>query len=286
MINKDLETQIRLLEDPDKQIYSLIYNNIIGQGEGAIPLLEQAWSNSLVPLVHQRIENMIHEISFNQTLSDFEDWVQLGRKDWFHVYYLLSKFYYQDIAEESLLDIFSKIRNDIWLEINDNLTAFEKIQIVNYILFKKYKFINTSNPQSKSSFFLSELLDNKKGNDLSLSILYLLICNSLELPVYGVDLPGNSILVYLDSNPIGKGVGVDEEALFYINPFNNGTVFGKHEIEIYIEKNKLESSNKFFNAIGNQLILEKYLKELIKSLKQDGEGERVAELEKIMKILS
>ncbi len=284
MINKVFEAQIKLLEDPDKQIYSMIHSSIIERGEQAIPVLEQAWDNSRHPLVHSRIEDLIHEINFNQISNAVKIWADSSEKDWFTILFLLSKLFFQNIEKEKLFELFSKIKNDIWLEINDNLTAFEKIQIVNHILYKKYNFLSSKTAtKSASTYFLSELLSNKKGNDLSLGLFYLMICESLGMPVYGINLPGNFVLAYLGSDFLE--INSKEEVLFYINPINKGTVFGMHEIDIYIEKNKLEVSDIYYHANSKKQVLEYYLNELVSTIEGEGKREKLDELGEIIKIL-
>jgi len=284
MIDKELEAQIQLLEDSDTQIFSIIREQLVSKGEQVIPVLENAWGNSSYPLVNQRIENIIHEINFNQILKDLEHWVQEGKQDWFTILYLLSKFYYQNIDKIQLHQEIQKIRNDIWLEINDNLTALEKIQVFNRIFYKKYQFSqNTSHRNSKNSFFLSELIDTKKGNDLSLGLLYLLLSESLEFPIYGIDLPNNFILAYLNTEHTEDFNS--NSVLFYINPINEGIVFGVKEIDIYIEKNKLDSTESYYTPTSNSTILLRYINELSKILEQESDSNKVAELEKIRQIV-
>ncbi len=287
MISKEFEAQVKLLEDPDKQIYSIIHSRIIEKGEQAIPVLEQAWDNSVHPLVHSRIEDLIHEINFNQILNSVQSWINEGKKDWFMILFLLSKLYFQNIEKDNLFKLFSEIRNDIWLEINNNLTAYEKIQIVNHILYKKYNFSNSkTTSKSSTSFFLSELLSNKKGNDLSLGLFYLMLCESLEMPVYGICLPGNFVLAYLGNDSLDFNSDLKDEVLFYINPINQGTVFGMHEIDVYIEKNKLEVNDDYYQPNSTLSVLQYYLNNLMLSLERDGQNEKIEELSKIIKILN
>ncbi len=56
------------------------------------------------------------------------------------------------------------------------------------------------------------VLENKRGNPLTLCVIYLLIATKLDLPVYGVNLPNLFILTY--KHPV-----VDQ---FYINVYNKG----------------------------------------------------------------
>lgn len=287
MISKEFEAQIQLLEDPDKQIFEIVREQIVNKGLEVVPFLEQAWGMALVPLVHKRIEDIIHEINFNQIVYGVKKWVLEGRKDWFSILYLLSKSYFQDIKKEQLQIEIKKIRNDIWLEINDNLTALEKIKIVNYILYEKYGFTkSTTHKNSKTNYFISELITIKKGNDLSLGLLYLLLCESLNLPVYGIALPGNFILAYLNS-PLGNEEDYEfkNDVLFYINPLNAGAVFGMSEIDVYLEKNNLEMVEQYYAPASNNTILNYYIDAIISALNPVDDANRIEELGKIKQLI-
>ena len=287
MIDKEFAAQIQLLEDPDKQIFSMIREQIVKQGKEVVPILEQAWGSSTIPLVHKRIEDIIHEINFNQIVYGIKEWLLKGHKDWFSIMFLMSKFYFQNIKKEELKAEILKIRNDIWLELNDNLTALEKIKIINHIFYSKYKFAqNTKHKNSKNNFFISELLSTKRGNDLSLGLLYLMLCESLDLPVYGVALPGNFILTYLNS-PIDEEdyKAFKNDALFYINPLTGGAVFGMNEIDTYLEKNKIKATENYYNPANNLTILKQYIERLISVMNPSEEKGKIEELEQIKQLL-
>ena len=63
---------------------------------------------------------------------------------------------------------------------------------------------------------INAVLESKKGNPISMCVVYMLIAQKLKLPVYGVNLPSLFVLTYK------KG---DEQ--FYINAFNKGLNFFK-----------------------------------------------------------
>jgi len=286
MINKSIEAQIKLLEDPDKSIYTLIRNQLIERGVEIVPALEQEWSVSDFPLVQERIESIIHEIQFNQVVSQAELWVSKGRQNWFEILLIISRLYYQNLDEEKIKTEFIALRKEIWLEINDNLTAFEKIQMVNHVLFKKHHFTRQPiNSQDKSSYFLSELLLQKKGNDLSMGLFYQFLCQSLDMPVYAVNLPGNLILSYMNSNPELSDLQNPIDVIFYINPANGGTVFGMEEINKYLDKHKIKTSVEYFVPSPNNTLLKRYIDDLIAVLKHAHDNEKVLELEKIRQII-
>jgi regulator of sirC expression with transglutaminase-like and TPR domain len=68
-----------------------------------------------------------------------------------------------------------------------------------------------------------------------LGLLYGGIAQRLGLPVLPLNLPDNFALAYLNPEAIDSPIGEDS-ALFFINPANNGTFFGKSEIDEFLGK--------------------------------------------------
>ena len=56
-----------------------------------------------------------------------------------------------DLSFKEIDNQIDKIRKDIWLELNNNLTALEKVRIINYFMFDVLKFQkNTTSPSTNS----------------------------------------------------------------------------------------------------------------------------------------
>jgi regulator of sirC expression with transglutaminase-like and TPR domain len=87
------------------------------------------------------------------------------------------------------------IRLAAWLELNDELTSFEKIKVLNHVLFLIQDLKgSTDTYHEASSSFLGDVLRNKTGNPLSLSIIYMILAQRLSIPVYGINMPQHFML--------------------------------------------------------------------------------------------
>jgi len=286
MTTKHLVAHIRLLDDPDQKIYRLVKNSIISKGESVISELEEAKTNTQVGIVHYRIEDLIHEINFNRIFNEIENWAKTSDKSWFSILFLISKFYNPDIDEQSLERQLNLIKNDIWIELNDDLTALEKVKVFNKIFYGKYAFGKyKTEVQYLSSFFLSELLVTKKGNDLSLALLYLVLAELLDLPIQAVDLPMNMILAYQADEKILAIDEFDKQVLFYINPINKGVVFGTDIIDDFVKKNDLEQDFNYYNPTSKLNLVIRYLDEIIYAVKPSGNMQQVEELTKLKTLM-
>ena len=60
----EIKALIRLLDDDDPEVFESVNARILSYGAVVIPELEEAWDASLDPELHERIEELIHQIQF------------------------------------------------------------------------------------------------------------------------------------------------------------------------------------------------------------------------------
>ncbi len=281
--NKKLEALIRLIDEPDQKMYDQIKGEIFSYGLEAIPTLESTWENSFDNLIQKRSLDLIHEIQFENTYIELNNWAHFQFTDLLKGFILVSRYNYPDLDPETIIKKVSKIIQDVWLEINPDLTGLEKIRLINHIFFDVHGFRgNKKNFYSPDNFFINNLLDNKLGNPLSLGLLYLVVCQSLKIPVYGINLPKHFILAYVDSNLIKENEAIRKsDVLFYLNPFNKGAVFTKNEVDLYIEQMNLKKDNAYYTPSNHLVLINRLLEDLIFSYDKIGYKDKVVELQKL-----
>ena len=285
---KEIQALIHLLDDPDEMIYQQIREKIIGYGEELIPALEDVWENSTLGILFQnRIEQIIHEIQFKLCTDSLKDWKNSEEQDLLLGMLLISKYQYPDLNEDKVRKQIEKIKQDVWIELNPNLTALEKVKVINQTLFDLYGFSgNTTNYHAPQNSYINDVLDTKKGNPISLSILYMIIGQSLDVPLYGINLPKHFIVGYADDfflneEDIDKG-----HILFYINPFSKGGVFSHQEIDYFLKQLKLSHSEEFYLPCNNLTIIKRVLNNLIYSYEKLGYPDKINEIKQLMDIIS
>lgn len=277
-----IKALVSLIDDPDENIFQHVRDEIINVGSSAIPFLENSWENNQLGLLFQtRIEELIHKIQFNQVKDDLQQWILSSDKDLLKGALVLNKFQYPNLDEEKTLLKIQEIRKDIWLELNDHQTAYEKVRIFNKIFYNKYNFKgNSKDFHAPSNSLISDVLETKKGNPLSLSIIYSTIAQSLDMPVYGVNLPNHFILAYLDENGVNAHLGQENEfgVLFYINAFTKGGIFDDNEIKSFLKGIGKPELREYFEPCSNSAMLQRIITNLISAFQQVGNKEKVDEL--------
>ncbi len=284
---KELIALIRLLDEPSEKVYTQIKGKIFSYGPDAISALEDIWENSFDTLIQQRSLNLIHEIQFENTYIELNNWTHFQFDDLLNGFITVTKYNYPDLDKEKLMSQVGKIIQDVWLELNNNLTGLEKIKVINHILYDLHKFRNNKrNFYAAENFFLNNLLDSQMGNPLSLGILYLIICRSLRIPVYGVNLPKHFVLAYMDEFPISKSENQIDDVLFYLNPYNRGKVFTRNEVDLFIKQMKLEPEDSYYLPCDNRSIISRLIEDMIFAYQKIGYQDKVNELKRLLQAVS
>jgi regulator of sirC expression with transglutaminase-like and TPR domain len=285
--DKQLRAMIMLLEDPDEAIFSQIKQRLLSLGAPVIPALENIWESTFNPSLQRRIEDIIQVIQFSHVKEELRLWADTGGIDLLQGTLLIARYQYPDIDEDDIRRQIELIKKDIWLELNPNLTAFEKIRVVNHILFDVYNFTgNTANYHAPQNSYINNVLESKRGNPLLLSILYSCIAQGLNIPVFGVNLPEHFILAYLDEFTERKSLDDEEPILFYINPFSKGAIFSKREIDTFLKQLNLEPLRIFYESCPNTEIIKRQLRNLIASYDKLGYPDKVRDLTELLEILT
>jgi regulator of sirC expression with transglutaminase-like and TPR domain len=136
--------------------------------------------------------------------------------------------------------------------------------------------------------FFTDILSTKCGNPLSLGLLYSMLARSLEVPIYGVNLPGHFILCYLDYTPeLEDYLPPIEEAeiLFYINPFNQGSILTRDEIDAFLVNQELPQDERFYRPCSNLEIISRMMNNLIHSYIAMNRDDKVRELQALQSVL-
>lgn len=288
-MDKDkLQALISLLDDPDEEVFQTVEGELLKGQVEIVPELEKAWETSLDGSYQQRLEALIHQLQFRDVKSQLRDWI-LNSDDLLYGAYLVSKYQYPGLKYEDVNAQVTKIRMEVWLELNDHLTALEKVRMINHVMFNIHGFSrNTSNFLSAQNSLICDVLDTRKGNPITLSVIYSVVAQRLGLPVFGVNLPKNFILAYMDetSDLVRTDEGVDGAVLFYINPINKGTVLGKKEIEFFIRQQKLELKVSYFLPCNNREIIQRMLNNLVVAYESAGQKGKVSEIEELLMMFS
>jgi len=284
----EINALIQLLDDNDHEVFRHVHDKLKSFGPDVIPTLEQAWGAELNPTAHERIEEIIHEIQFESLIEEWSIWLSINENpDLLTGAFLVAKYHYPELRFEEIQKKIFKIRQSIWLELNQNQTPLEQIQIFNQVFYTHHGFKGAQSSSDFQDFCINHALESKKGSSLSIGIIYQVIAIELSLPVYGVNLVRHYVLAFCKKMifDFATEENLEREVMFYINPINKGSVFSRNEIKDYLEKMKVENSDIYFVPASNISVITELLKSLIEIYEQQNRGDRVRELTLLSKLM-
>lgn len=284
---KEFAALVALLEDPDYEVYQTISNKLVTEGLDLIPLLEQAWETSSSEILQQRVEDILHQIQFNNTRQNLQHWVETGCKDLLQGIVFISQYQYPDVEFEVIDNYIDKIKQKVWNELNESLTPLEKVKVLNHIVFGVCGFRgNAENFFAPQNHFINQLIETKKGGPVLISIFYSLIAQRLGLPIYPVSLPRNFLVAFKDryQNTI-KDDTINPTILFYVNPFNQGSVLGRKEIDQFLEQNSITSKPEYYYPCTNRTAISQLVSSLVISYQKVGQTSKMNDIKTFLDVL-
>lgn len=278
----EISALISLLDDTDEEVWAGVSQKLSEMDTDVIPFLEKAWETTLNTTIQEKLENIIQDIQFKKVCTDLRNWDLMGGENLLNGSAIIARMQYPDLKDESLYDLIQNIRNEVWINLNDNFTALEKVKILNHILYEVFKYSgNYSNYYAPQNYYINQVLETRKGNPVSLGIIYMTLAKLLDMPVFGINLPKNFILAYKDiyNNDPKSNI------LFYINPYNKGSVLGKREIDYFLNQQKIEPNEMYYYPCSNLDIIERLIHNLINSYESTGQTDKVSRFNKLLSIL-
>ncbi|MFN3840099.1 MAG: transglutaminase-like domain-containing protein [Cyclobacteriaceae bacterium] len=276
MTEKELKALVSLLDDNDDQVVAEVTDKIRSLGKEVIPYLEQEWENNFNPLVQRKIENLIHDLQYELLKYRITEWYESKDQDLLTGLWLIATYQYPDLELEKLKQELEQIYYETWLEFKPDLYTFDQVKVLNSVLFNKLKFgANSKNFHSPGNSMINVVLETRKGNPISLCVVYMLVAQKLKLPVYGVNLPNLFILTYKD-----------DKTQFYINAFNKGLIFSRQDIENYIHELHLVPQPSYFEPCSNLEIVRRVFRNLIMSFDKMGEHGKAEEVKELLLLIA
>lgn len=293
---KELDSLIYLLDDTDENIFRQVQDYILALGKEVVPALEETLHQDDNPLRLERLQVLIKHIRAGELVEELRSWKASEELNLLKGVLIINRLEYPDIDEKIIENHIEKIKLDAWLELNQNLTSFEKVKVLNYIIFDLHGYKgNTDEYHHYDNSFLSKVIETKKGNPISLAILYSLVAQRLNIPIYGVNLPQHFVLGYRsddewniierfndpsDLHPEDTG-----DVLFYINPFSEGLILSRDSLKSFLQQLKIDAKPEFLKFCSNTEILKRVIRNLLFSFETYKKEDKIDILKAMMAVL-
>ena len=144
-------------------------------------------------------------------------------------------------------------------------TQEEKLLILVNQLFEEMGFHgSTLDYHNRSNSYMNEVMDDREGLPITLSVLLIELANRLDLPVSGLGLPGHFMAIYREPHP--KDIPEKTQSKEFLIDTFGGKIVSREEAS-RIAGVKLE--DKDFEPVSNREIITRMLRNLIQSAERE-----------------
>lgn len=271
--NNQIQAILTLLADHDERTVDLVTRSLLDIGPDAIEPLRQAGERA-VPLARERLATVFEAIEQTRLERGFERWLEHDSPLEEGVF-LLAQFEYPQIDPPHYGALLDQMAGALRPRLRSNRTIQDTIHRVNTFLFQELGFRgNTQNYYDPDNSYFNRLLERRTGIPISLSALYLLLAERLNLPIVGVGLPGHFMVRY----------EAGETALF-LDAFNGGQILSREECVRFLINSGYEVQDSFLAAVSNREILLRMMRNLTYIYTQLRNDPRTRRLNRLVEIL-
>ncbi len=278
---------LQLIDDPDEEIFHTVSLELMHFGKSVIPSLEQLWETA-DEAVQERIEVLIHRVHFQDLQAEFLEWSRSPHPEMLRGALLVAKYGYPELNVAAVITQFDKMRRNIWLELNNYLSPLEQVAVFNSILYNYYKLHGVElTEREPKHFFINTVLESKQGNAYSIGVLYLALCELLDIPVAAVDVPRQFVFAYVDTLRSFMSTSEEDavqETKFYVDPLN-GLVYTQKDVDLYLRKINALDRDQYFKPLSTKRVIWKMLEELALCYRYRRDDAKADEVQQLMRII-
>lgn len=284
---REIQALLLLIDDPDDEVYDAVSNKLLLYGREVIPTLEQLWEVTPDEVVQERIEELIHRVYFQDLQQDFSEWSRAAQPELLRGAILVARFQFPQLNVPAVLNQFDQIRRNVWLELNSYLAPMEQVNVLNSILYNFYKMQGHElTEREPKHFFINQLLEGRQGNSYAIGVLYLALCEMLDIPIFAVEVPRQFVFAYI--HVPAHLFFTDNYSLhrpqFYIDPIG-GAIYSQNDIDAYLKKINATDRDLYMTPILNKRIIYKMMEELALCYRYRKEDDKAEDIEQLMRLL-
>ena len=248
-----IKALVRLLSDENDRVVKTISNRLIEIGDSAVPFLQEAEIEQ--PEMARRIEAVLDEIrgarleeEFRDLASSPDDPIDLEKGE-----LLIARYAYPTLDVAAYAQRLDDMAREMRDRIGQRVSGEEAVKTLSRYLFTEQGFRgNNKNYYEADNSYLNRVLDRRTGIPISLSIVYLLIAQRLDLPVFGIGMPGH-FLVKFES----------ERYKVFVDCFNAGALLTEKDCARFLRQAGYGFEEKFLQKSSTRAILIRTLKNLV-----------------------
>ncbi len=280
LVDKELSEArsiVALLDDSDVEVVNAARDRILALGEGILPLLDEA--SAATGELHSERISQIREVLVGSLVRD-----QLrallrssnGNIGLEEGAFAIARLGYPTTEMAPYVEALNQFAHDLDGRLDLSHEPEDLLLNINKYFFGEVGFHgNKEDYYNPDNQFLNRVIETRGGAPISLSVVCILVARRLNIPIAGIALPGHFVVRYdLHS------------ASYYVDPFNEGRMMTRNDCIYFLNSAGYPFREEYLTPASDKLILERMMRNLIRSAERDGPVERCEVLRQCIDILN
>ena len=275
MPETQIRALIRLLFDEDYRVVRTITGKLVEIGDRAVPMLREAEIEQ--PEMAERIRAVLEDIQGQRLEGEFHELSAADDEslDLEAGAFLIARSAYPDLDHARYRRLMDAMAEEVAERLGRKASGEEAVKTINRYLFVEQGFSgNTTQYYDVENSYLNKVLERKTGIPISLCTVYLLIGKRLDLPVYGVGMPGHFLVKY----ETGR-------YRIFVDSFNGGALLTQRDCARFLDQAGYGFDERFLQKTPARSILIRMIKNLVAIYNKMGDTARAARLTRFIEIL-
>ena len=237
-VTKEIDALLSLIDDPDGDVYLTVSGK----------------------LIQSRIESIIHKLHLFDLEKEFVAWGNSAEQDLLIGALLVAKYEFPEMVFQPTIDSIEKLRKNIWLELNSFLTPLENVNVITNILYEYFGLKGAASTyEILNEYFINKVIEQKKGNSVTNTILFQILCNQLSIPSSIISFPKLFLIAFYEPT-LSKNEFTKEDVHFYVDA-TSGHPFSQYDIDRYIKRMNIDPNIDYCKPLCNKEIIQTLIQE-------------------------
>ncbi|MFV0506305.1 MAG: transglutaminase family protein [Bacteroidales bacterium] len=278
-----------LLENCDNETFNMIVEQFKKDEDShAVCTLKKMWFDTRNLDLKYKLEKLINTLQYKEIEMEIKLWKNSSDKDLFGLFLSLNKIEYRFDDQRFMLENFERLKNDIWLELSDNLTPLEQFSVINHMFFKEYGFVVVDGTESIMSSYMSTVLEYRKGSIYAIAMLYLIVARRLGIDVSFVNYIDYPLLAFVDTDVarlVYSNSNNYSPIIFYIDIGAQGKIISRGQMDETLSDRSIRNAHKYKDICSDMLIVSKFLENLGSIYKKRKQNDKLEDVTSAYQLL-
>ncbi|MBP6673415.1 MAG: transglutaminase family protein [Bacteroidetes bacterium] len=272
----EIRSLITLIDDEDETVYAAARARLLSYKDLALdylPFIDE--KSTIADKRLSEVREILIRASFKEQLRtlrrDHEGNIELE-----DAVFLIARQRYLDLDTTTYIDQLNRFAAELKDELSSVADEEEILRrIITFFTVEKKFEGNREEYYSEENHYINRVLDTKIGIPITLSIVYLLVGQRIDLPLRGIGLPGHFIMRF----SFGK-------SHVFFDPFNGGKILSRADCEAIVKNLGFNFSEEYLEPVSNKQILERMLRNIILTLEKKQENDRIETIRQFIDTLN